>query len=64
MKIRLFFKAVAKFVLGAALVGTLIFLPAGSFAFPQPWLLLGVLFVPMFLAGVVMTVRAPALSEP
>ncbi len=63
VKIRLFFKAVAKFVLGAALVGALIFLPAGSFAFPQPWLLLGVLFVPMFLAGVVMTVRAPALLE-
>ncbi len=63
MKIRLFFKAVAKFVLGAVLVGALIFLPAGSFAFPQPWLLLGVLFVPMFLAGVVMTVRAPALLE-
>jgi protein-S-isoprenylcysteine O-methyltransferase Ste14 len=63
LKIRLFFKAVAKFVLGAVLVGALIFLPAGSFAFPQPWLLLGVLFVPMFLAGVVMTVRAPALLE-
>ncbi|MBP5766594.1 MAG: isoprenylcysteine carboxylmethyltransferase family protein, partial [Clostridia bacterium] len=37
--------------------------PAGTFAFPQGWLLLGVLFVPMFGAGIVMMVKNPVLLK-
>ena len=40
-----------KFFSGLLLVGLLIFLPAGSFSYWQGWLLMGILFVPMFLAG-------------
>lgn len=53
--------AVLKFVIGVALVGLLIFLSAGSLAFWQGWLLMGVLFVPMLCAGVILLVRNPAL---
>lgn len=63
MRIKLFMRGCVKFLLGLVIVGALIFLPAGSFAFFQPWLLMGVLFVPMFLAGVVMVFRNPALLE-
>ena len=63
MRIGLFFRGCVKFLLGLVIVGALIFLPAGSFDFFQPWLLIGVLFVPMFLAGIVMALKSPALLE-
>ena len=59
----LFLQAIAKFLLGVVLVGVLLFLPAGSFAFWQGWLLMGVLFVPMFIAGLIMLVKNPKLLE-
>ena len=58
---KLFFSAILKFSIGAILVGLLIFLPAGSLAFANGWLLMGLLFVPMFLAGIVMMCKDPAL---
>ncbi|MBP5666260.1 MAG: isoprenylcysteine carboxylmethyltransferase family protein [Clostridia bacterium] len=63
MTAKLFFQAIAKFTIGLLIVGLLIFLPAGTFAFPQGWLLLGVLFVPMFCAGIVMMVKNPELLK-
>ena len=57
----LFGQAILKFTCGLLLVGALIFLPAGSFAYWQGWLLLGILFVPMFLAGLVMMAKNPEL---
>lgn len=53
--------AMIKFCSGIVLMGLLLFLPAGTFAFPQAWLLMGVLFVPMFGAGIVMLVKSPEL---
>ena len=61
MTAKLFVSAILKFTLGVILVGALIFLPAGTFSFLQGWLLMGVLFLPMFFAGVVMMVKAPDL---
>ena len=58
---KLFGSAMLKFVSGLLLVGLLLFLPAGSFAYWQAWLLIGILFVPMFLAGLVMMARNPEL---
>lgn len=60
---KLFVQAMAKFFLGTALVGLLIFLPAGSLRFGKGWLLMGILFIPMFLAGIVMMLKNPALLE-
>lgn len=60
---KLFFSAVAKFLLGVILVGGLIFLPAGTLAYWNGWLLMGILFIPMFLAGIVMLVKNPDLLK-
>ena len=58
---KLFASAMLKFISGLLLVGLLLFLPAGSFAYWQAWLLIGILFVPMFLAGLVMMAKSPEL---
>ena len=58
---KLLLQALVKFVLGFLLTGLLIFLPAGTLRFWNGWLLMAVLFIPMFLAGCVMLVKAPAL---
>ena len=58
---KLFWNAMVKFFSGLLAVGLLVFLPAGTFAFRQGWLLMGVLFVPMFLAGLVMMAKNPEL---
>jgi len=63
MKNNLFFQAISKFLLGVVLVGLLIFLPAGTLHFPAGWLLMGILFVPMFLAGLVMLGKNPQLLQ-
>ena len=57
----LFVQAIWKFALGVILIGLLLFLPAGSFAYWNAWLFMAVLFVPMFLAGIVMMVKNPEL---
>ena len=57
----LFWSAMGKFGAGVVLVGLLVFLPAGSFAYWQGWLLMGILFVPMFAAGLVMMAKSPEL---
>ncbi len=63
MTFKLFFNAITKFFLGVVLVGVLIFLPAGSFSYIYGWILMGVLFIPMFLAGIVMMIKNPALLK-
>lgn len=60
---RLFISAIIKFFAGLLLVGLLVFLPAGTFSFFGGWLLMGILFVPMFVAGIVMMIKNPALLE-
>lgn len=54
-------QSLAKFFLGVGLVGVLVFLPAGSLHYWQGWLLMGILFVPMFVAGLVLMARNPDL---
>ncbi len=63
MNAKLFFQAVAKLMLGVALVGVLIFLPAGTLLFPLGWLLMAILFVPMLFAGSVMLFKNPNLLK-
>lgn len=63
MTIKLFIQAILKFSLGVILVGALIFLPAGTFDFVGGWMLMGILFVPMFIAGLVMMAKDPSLLE-
>ena len=53
----IFIQAIGKFLLGVIILGLLIFLPAGSLQYWQGWLLMGILFVPMFCAGLVMMAK-------
>jgi protein-S-isoprenylcysteine O-methyltransferase Ste14 len=61
MDSKLFMQAVTKFLAGLLLVGLLLFLPAGTFAFWQAWLLIFILFVPMFIAGLILMKKSPDL---
>ena len=56
---KLLLEALIKFVCGLLMVGLLIFLPAGTFAYTYGWLLIGLLFVPMLIAGFVMLYKSP-----
>ncbi len=58
---KLLASAITKFLSGLLLMGLLLFLPAGTFAWPDGWLLMGILFVPMFFAGLVMMAKSPDL---
>ena len=58
---KLFGSSMVKFLSGVLLLGLLLFLPAGTFAYWQGWLLMGILFVPMFVAGLVMMAKSPEL---
>lgn len=57
---KLLVEALVKFFCGLLLVGLLIFLPAGTLAYPNGWLLIILLFVPMLIAGFVMLFKNPA----
>jgi protein-S-isoprenylcysteine O-methyltransferase Ste14 len=61
MDSKLFVQAMTKYMFGLLLVGALIFLPAGTFAYWQGWLLICILFIPMFIAGLVMMKKSPEL---
>lgn len=63
MSKKLFFEAVIKFLLGVVLVGLLVFLPAGSIDFIGGWIFMGVLFIPMLIAGSVMIIKNPSLLK-
>ncbi len=63
MNRKLFRKALSRFFMGLAAVGILLFLPAGTFRYPQALMLLGILFIPMFFAGLVMMKKSPGLLE-
>lgn len=61
MDSKLFAQAIVKFLSGLLIVGLLLFFPAGTFGYWQAWLLIGILFIPMFIAGLVMMKRSPDL---
>jgi len=63
MTIKLFTQAILKFILGIVLVGLLVFLPAGNFEFTNGWIFMGILFIPMFIAGIVMMFKNPDLLK-
>ena len=58
---KLFFEAIIKFLLGVVLIGLLVFLPAGTLNYINGWIFMGVLFIPMFVAGIVMLIKSPNL---
>lgn len=63
MSVKLFFQAIIKFILGAVLVGALIFIPAGTIKFLNGWIFMSVLFVPMFIFGLYLMFKNPELLK-
>lgn len=63
MKSSLFFRAIGKLLMGLLLLALLLFLPAWTLHYPQAWLFLGILFIPMILVGIVLFVKSPELLE-
>lgn len=60
---KLFYQALIKFVMGILIIGVLLFFPAGTFDYWQAWLLIAILFIPMFFAGIVMMLKSPELLQ-
>lgn len=63
MNKKLFFEAMMKFFLGVLITGLLIFIPAGSLDYPNGWLFMLLLFLPMFIAGIALMVKNPKLLK-
>ncbi|MCI8411410.1 MAG: isoprenylcysteine carboxylmethyltransferase family protein [Clostridia bacterium] len=61
MDIKLFFQAIIKFIMGVLLIGLLLFIPANTIYYWNAWLFLGLLFVPMFIVGIVLMIKNPEL---
>ena len=60
---KLLIQAMIKFFAGLVLIGLLVFLPAGTISFVNGWIFMGILFVPMFIAGIVMMIKNPLLLQ-
>ena len=54
-------KTLKAFLLGLSITGTMLFLPAGTLAYSRGWLFLGLLFIPIFIVGVVLLIKNPEL---
>lgn len=63
MNIKLFLQAIIKFILGVLIIGLLLFIPANTMNYCNGWLFMGLLFIPMFIAGLVMMVKSPDLLK-
>ena len=61
MSVKMFFEAIIKFLLGVVLIGLLIFFPAGTLNYLNGWIFMGILFIPMLIAGIVMMIKNPKL---
>ena len=60
---KLLFNAAVKFIMGLAVVGALLFIPAGTFNYPNAWLFMALLFIPMIILGLVLYFKAPELLK-
>ena len=63
MNKKLFFQALIKFLFGVLIVGFLLFIPAHSFKYWKGWLFMGLLFIPMFIAGIILMIKNPELLK-
>ena len=60
---KLFLQAITKIMIGLILFGLLLFVPAGTIHYPNGWLMIVILFVPMFVAGIVLMFNNPDLLK-
>ena len=58
---KLFIQAITKFIFGFLIIGLLLFIPAGTLNYWNAWLFIGILFVPMFILGIILIIKSPDL---
>lgn len=63
MNTKLFIQAILKFLLGLILVGGLLFIPANSFNYINAWIFIAILFIPMFIFGIILMIKNPTLLK-
>ena len=63
MSIKIFIEAIIKFIFGVLIIGLLLFIPANTIKYWNGWLFMGLLFIPMFIAGIVMMIKSPELLK-
>ena len=63
MNSKLFVRAIIKFIFGLLIVGLLLFVPAGTLNYWNAWLFIGLLFIPMFIAGIILMFKNPDLLK-
>ena len=63
MDTRLFFQALGKILIGLIIIILLLFVPAGTLKYFNGWLFIALLFIPMFIAGIIMFVKSPELLK-
>ncbi|WP_298535138.1 isoprenylcysteine carboxylmethyltransferase family protein [uncultured Methanobrevibacter sp.] len=61
MDTKLFFQALSKFLIGFIIICMLLFIPTGTLDYPNGWLFMALLFIPMFFAGIIMLFKSPDL---
>ncbi len=62
-KVKLLLNALIKYLLGAALVGAMLFLPAWTLDFAGAWLFIALLFAPMLAVGIILFIKSPDLLK-
>lgn len=60
---KLFVQAIIKFISGVVMVALMLFLPAGSLNYWNGWLFMGLLFIPMLVAGIILMIKNPQLLK-
>ena len=63
MNIKLFIQAILKFLLGLILVGGLLFIPPNTFNYINAWIFIAILFIPMFIFGIILMIKNPTLLK-
>ena len=63
MDIKLFSQALSKFFFGLIIICILLFIPAGTLNYPNGWLFIALLFIPMFIVGIIMFFKSPELLK-
>lgn len=61
MNKKLFLQAIIKYIFGVIIIGALLFIPANTFEYWNGWLFMGLLFIPMFIAGIILIIKNPEL---
>ena len=60
---KLLIQAIIKFIFGVVIIGALLFIPAGTIGYWNGWLFMGILFIPMFIAGIFLNFKNPELLK-